>query len=265
MRRALAIAFAAAASTAAWIGFVFARSAFRHWGIVEADAAKTLPGDELVPEASAVDTRTIEIDAPPARIWPWLVQMGYGRAGWYSYDQLDMDHPSADHVIPELQSLAVGDVVPTHPTGGFEVKVLEPDHALVLFIDRATVEHQEASARVASSEAPEAVTTTASPNVRATGAYLQAAVPGDFSASWAFVLEPLGTERTRLVERFRARLVPPESRPALPPIATTMLGFGVFVMTRRQMLGIKARAEGTPDAGPFRLRRQTPKVQPAAA
>jgi len=266
MLKQLLIAGAAASSAAAAAGFVMARSAFHEWGVVPGDAAKPLPGDDLVPEPKAADTRTIEIEASPERVWPWLVQMGYGRGGWYSYDQLDMDHPSLDRIDLALQALAVGDVVPTHPSGGFEVKVLEPDHALVLFLDRPTMLAQEVRAREAGAPVLDETEATdeagvpagddtivvppkASANVRATGAYLGAAMPGDFAASWAFVLEPAEGGRTRLIERFRVAMAPPASGRPIPPVATSMLGFGVFVMTRRQMLGIKSRVEGRPEPG----------------
>jgi len=263
MFRRLFIPFITAATTAASVGFLMARSAFLRWGIDPADATRLLPGDDLVPMAEAIDTRTIEINAPPAKVWPWLVQMGFGRGGWYSYDQLDMTHPSLDHIDPELQTLAVGDIVATYPGGGFEVKVFDPDRALVLYADRASmVARADAAAAAALAEpaTPETATTEPSrtetsptdempANLKATGAAFDAAVPGDFSASWAFVLEPTADERTRLIERFRAAIEPAEGQKPVPPVAKTMLGFGVFVMTRRQMLGIKDRAEGKPESG----------------
>lgn len=229
---------AAIASAGAAFGFVQARTAFRTWGVEPDEAERKLPGDELVPEAEAVDTRGIDIGAPPDEVWPWLVQMGYGRAGWYSYDELDMDHPSAERIVPELQQVEVGDVFPTHPGGGFEVKIVEPAKALVLYSDRALV--------TAQAEAAGQGLETASTNVRATGAYLDRSMPGDFQASWSFVLEPRPEGRTRLIERFRGRMEPLEDRPAPPAIAGKALLFGLFVMVRRQMLGIRDRAEGRP-------------------
>ena len=231
----------AAASAGAAFGFSRARTEFRTWGIDPADVAKALPGDELIPEAEAVDTRCLDIAAPPKDVWPWLVQMGYGRGGWYSWDQLDMNAPSADRIVPELQELAVGDVVPTHPGGGFEVRVLEPEHALVLYADRALMEAQ-AQAR------PHGVD-DASTNVRATGLYLEKTMQGDFKASWAFILEPT-PGGTRLIERFRGHMAPaPAGDGAVkvpPKVAGTMLLFGLFVMVRRQLQGIRDRAEGRP-------------------
>lgn len=58
------------------------------------------------------------INACPEQIWPWLVQVGVTRAGWYSYDILDnLGHPSARRIVPELQHLAPGDPVPMSPDG----------------------------------------------------------------------------------------------------------------------------------------------------
>src|SRR6187455_2372327 len=107
----------------------------RTWGIDPSETIKPLPGDALVPVSTAIETRGITIDAPPDAVWPWLVQMGFGRGGWYSYDQLDMGGSSAATLNPDWASVAVGDILPTSPGTGFEVKVVEPGHALVLFSD----------------------------------------------------------------------------------------------------------------------------------
>ena len=242
MLKRLFVIGAALASAGAAFGFVKGRAEFRTWGIDPAERERPLPGDDLVPVAEAVDTRGIDIDAPPEKVWPWLVQMGYGRAGWYSYDQLDMNRPSADRIMPELQSLAVGDTVPTHPGGGFEVKILEPDRALVLYADRALMEAQKAAA-------PEGIK-DASVNVQATGMALEKTMQGDFQASWAFVLEPRAEGGTRLVERFRGRMEIPEATGAArrtPELAGKALVFGLFVMVRRQLLGHPRPRRGPPD------------------
>lgn len=199
------------------------------WGVDPTEAARPLPGDDLVPDTTAIETRGITIDAAPEAVWPWLVQMGYGRGGWYSYDRLDMGGSSAVTLNPDWSTLAVGDVMPNSPTTGFEVRVVEPGKALVLFTDTALVESQMAAA-----SAPE----TVPPGLAASGAFLRTA-PQDFSASWAFVLEPLPGGRTRLIERFRVRFGAggPQFR-----IIGPVMGFGVLVMMRRQMLGIRDRA-----------------------
>jgi hypothetical protein len=87
------------------------------WGATPAEVAETLPGDELVPRAQFAATRAITIDAPPEAVWPWLVQVGCLRAGWYSNDLLDnLAHPSATAVLPSLQHLQIGQWVPMAPT-----------------------------------------------------------------------------------------------------------------------------------------------------
>ena len=232
MKRFLFAAAAVGAGAVAYREVV--RPWWRSWGIDGRDVTRALPGDELVPGAPTIDTRSIEIDASPSDVWPWLMQMGYGRAGWYSYDAIDMVGVSSRRIIPDQQKLSVGDVVPTHPGGGFVVRVLEPERALVLFSDTAIVASQSVVVRDAATES-----TTA--NVQAAGAFLEATQPSEFAASWAFVLEPIGDGRTRLIERFRVAFGQTDK----PWTAATIpvVGFGVFLMTRQQMLGIRERAE----------------------
>jgi len=216
---------------------------WRRWGVVPDEAIAPLPGDEVVPDAMTSETRGITIDAPPAAVWPWLVQMGYGRGGWYSYDAVDMAGHSTDRILPEHQGLKAGDLVPTHPGGGFVVRLIDPEKALVLFADTSLMQEQPA-------------TDEASLNVRATGAVLERAQPTDFAASWAFVLEPLPGGRTRLLERVRARFGEtdqPWQRYTMP-----LMGFGVFVMVRRQLLGIKQRAEQQPLLVPPEITAEVP-------
>jgi hypothetical protein len=96
--------------------------------------SRPLPGDELVARPTFNATRAITIAAPPEEIWPWLVQVGLTRAGWYSYDILDnLGRPSARHIIPELQNLAPGDVVPMSPDGkkGMQVHALNAPHSMI--------------------------------------------------------------------------------------------------------------------------------------
>lgn len=208
---------------------------WRSWGADPDEAVRALPGDDVIPDGVNAETRGITINAPPTAVWPWLVQMGYGRGGWYSYDQLDMRGASADRIVPELQSLSVGDIMPTHPAGGFVVKAMEPERALVLFTDTDTVREQ---ARAAADADPTPA------NVKLAGAFMEGAQPTDFAVSWAFVLEPLPGGRTRLIERTRVRFGQadkPWMRFTMP-----MMGFGVFVMMRRQLIGIRDRAQRSP-------------------
>jgi hypothetical protein len=99
------------------------------------DPDQPLPGDELLPDAVEQLSHDIDIEAPPEEIWPWLVQMGCGRAGFYSIDLLDnAGMRSAREIHPELQDIAVGDIMPASPGSqeGFEVLRLAPPSVLVL-------------------------------------------------------------------------------------------------------------------------------------
>jgi hypothetical protein len=75
-----------------------------------------LPGDEVVPDPTFAATRAITVDAPPERVWPWITHMGFGSAGWYSYDLLDnFGRRSSERVIASLQEVKVGDTVSMGP------------------------------------------------------------------------------------------------------------------------------------------------------
>ncbi len=257
MRKRVAIVGAIIGTTAG-IGIGRSVRTWRTWGIDPLEANKPLAGDELVPVPSAVETRSITIDAPPAAVWPWLVQMGYGRGGWYSYDQLDMRGTSATKILPEHQAIAVGDIIPTSPTTGFVVREVEPGRALVLFSDTALVQSQAIAAAedftVSEPQVPA--------GLAASGAFLGRS-PQDFAASWAFSLEPLDDGRTRLIERFRVRF--DGAGPAFRLVGPIM-GIGVFVMVRRQLLGIRDRAELTAVAPVLKKAEARPsEVKPAQA
>jgi hypothetical protein len=104
------------------------------WGATVEEVARRLPGDELVSRPTFDATRAITIAAPAEQVWPWLVQVGVTRAGWYSYDFLDnFMRPSADRIIPELQHLAPGDIMGMSPDGkqGIAVHSLDPPHSMV--------------------------------------------------------------------------------------------------------------------------------------
>jgi hypothetical protein len=102
---------------------------FRHrhlrWGATPDEVDSALPGDDLLPQAQFRCTRAITIQAPPALVWPWLVQVGCLRAGFYSNDLLDnLGHPSARDIVPELQQLEVGQWIPMSPTAPTDVTAL---------------------------------------------------------------------------------------------------------------------------------------------
>ncbi len=88
------------------------------WGATDEEVGRAMPGDDVVKHPTFNATRAVTIQARPEEIWPWLVQIGFKRAGWYSYDWLDnLGIPSADHIVPELQHVAVGDLIPMSPDG----------------------------------------------------------------------------------------------------------------------------------------------------
>jgi hypothetical protein len=238
MRMRIAIA-GAVIGTVAGVGISRVSRWWRTWGVDPNEAVSALPGDDLVEAPTAVETRGLTIDAPPEAVWPWLVQMGFDRAGWYSYDALDMRGTSADRILPAFQGLAVGDVIPISPDGGFTVKFVEPGKGLVLYTDTNLVEGQSRARAGRDASTPTGLV--------ATGAFLRQA-PQQFAASWAFVLEPLEGGRTRLVERFRIWFG--SAGPSFRVVGPAM-GFGVFVMLRRQLLGIAERAVRTAVAPPL--------------
>jgi hypothetical protein len=105
------------------------------WGAAPDEVVRPLPGDELLPTPDVVATRAITIDAPPSAVWPWLVQMGSGRGGAYTYDWIEdllgLGMHSADRILPEFQDLAVGDVVPLPNGPGMRIEVLDRERAMV--------------------------------------------------------------------------------------------------------------------------------------
>jgi hypothetical protein len=108
-----------------------------HWGASTEETKRSMPGDGLVDDPYMTTTRAVPIKAGTASIWPWLVQMGDGRGGLYSYDFLDrafgmLSGPSADRILPEFQGLAAGDVIPLGKGPDWPVAALQPERALVL-------------------------------------------------------------------------------------------------------------------------------------
>lgn len=192
-----------------------------------AENDRAMPGDELLRLGSSRVTHGITIAATPAVIWPWLVQMGGGRAGWYSHDELDnAGRPSARLIVPELQQLELGDVLPESPgaSDGLTVVAVDPQRSLVLAAmrDRAADESVEFFGPL-----PEHY----------------------WRATWAFALRPIDAGHTRLVARASVDFSP------------TAVGLRVLwmrpihrVMQRAQLRNIAARAEGTLEHHDDRLR-----------
>jgi hypothetical protein len=164
------------------------------WGATDHEVGRAMPGDDLILDAAST-TRAITVAAPPEQVWPWLVQLGYGRGGWYSYDWIDNDgQPSADRILPELQQLEVGDQILMLPEMGPRIREIQPNRYFV-------AGDQE-------------------------------------SGTWCLALYPTA-RGCRLVSRWRVNW------PLTPATAFWVLisDPGAFIMERRMLKGIKARAE----------------------
>lgn len=210
-------ALAAAATAAAYILAV--RPRMLRWGANAQEAAGPLPGDEFVPAPRMQSTRAVTIAASAPRVWPWLVQLGAGRGGMYSYDALEnaagLGMHSADRILPEFQHLDVGDVIPLSPDGGIPVRRLEADAVLGL---GGTMDPR--SGKIAPSGA------------LVTGPRLD--------LGWTFVLQPVDAHTTRLLSRTRYDYSPVALGLVLRPLLEPLQ----FLMERRMLLGIRSRAEG---------------------
>jgi hypothetical protein len=104
----------------------------RRWGATDGEVRRAMPGDGLLRSGAPSTTRVITIDAPPEEVFPWLLQIGYGRGGWYSYDWIDNDgKPSAARIDPALQRLAVGERIEMLPGMGPVVREIVPNHHIV--------------------------------------------------------------------------------------------------------------------------------------
>jgi hypothetical protein len=174
------------------------------------ECTRALPGDDRIPHAIDRLTHGVTIRRAPCDLWPWVVQMGAGsRAGWYSYDWLDNGRqPSAARIVPELQHPTVGTIFPAMPgvTEGFTLLAIEPERTLMLGWLRPD---------------------------------------GTPEVTWTFVLDEMGPGVTRLLVRARGG---PGYRFYGLPLILTRLAVRVvhFVMQRKQLLGIRRRAESMP-------------------
>lgn len=193
------------------------RPRFKVWGATDEEHAATYPGDDLVPGARDRSTFAITIDAPPSAVWPWLVQMGTDRGGFYSWDSLDNGgNPSADRIHPEWQDLAEGGRIWTVPERAwFDVPLIEPERTLVL----------RASLKLASG-------TPFDPSGPPPPAYVDGV--------WSFHLRPQDGNKTRLIVRATG---------IGRPRALTEVGNFVFwdpahwFMQTKQLEELKRRAE----------------------
>jgi hypothetical protein len=190
----------------------------RTYGSTPEERAAVLPGDGIILGSKVQTDHAVTIDAPPSAIWPWLAQMGWGRAGWYTARWVDRllfpaNGPSADRVVPELQDIGIGTFIPDgppHTECGLHVVELDQERALVLRSNSHLPMSWRQRARL--------------------------------DWTWAFVLTPLDEgQRTRY--HFRSRWV-------TEPWWFSAVGLlGVvpadFVMARDHLLGVKSRAEAS--------------------
>jgi len=202
---------AAAYAELQWLG--------RTYGATPAERRRPLPGDELCPDPQAVTTHAITINARPERVWPWLVQMGWGRGQWYTARWVDRllfpdNAPSADRLVPQWQDLKVGDRVldgaPAKHTS-FVVAAMEPHRHLVLHSREHLPPHWDERYGAA------------------------------INWSWQFVLEEIGENRTRFIFRSRLRLEPTW----VEAFYLAVIVPADFVMSRQMLHGVKQRAERT--------------------
>ena len=205
----------------AYLGYGLLHSGLRR-PYAGAEASEPLPGDELIAAPETSKTFAVDIDAPPEEVWPLLVQMGYGRAGWYGWYPLENGgRGSAPGVVPELQHLEIGDVIPDGPRadeglGVWRVIDLEAPTTLVLFSRRNLVDGREI-------ELGEAINEPA------------------IESSWAFVIVA-HDGGSRLLVRVRARFLATDDG-VLGALARRFFDVGDTVMEWTMLDGIKARAE----------------------
>jgi hypothetical protein len=228
---------------AAMAGGCLLRRQGLRWGATDEEVHKPLPGDEVVPHPMLETTHAVTIDASVEEIWPWLVQMGHYRAGFYAdpswWDKYSdrylrslsrkeaeesgygfREVPSDERIIPEFQNLKEGDTILDGPPGSafFTVRLMQPNRALVLYSDshlRFLVPR----------------------SIRENPRY---GICGEFT--WAFVLEERGERNTRLIVRTRANQGPRLYRAITMPF---ILVGGEFFTTRKMLFGIKRRVEDT--------------------
>jgi len=195
----------------------------RNWGATAAEAAAALPGDDFVPEPAEQTTLAVTVDAPAEEIWTWLVQMGQGRGGMYSYDWLEnligLDIHSSDEIREEWQHLSVGDRIVVVPQGygpipaGYSFFVARVDLGRALVLRQAPPEHP-------------------------------------WNGVWSFHVVPAGDRRCRLLARSRTERSPRTGIRIAGRVGEPI----TLVMTRKMLHGIKQRAErrvpvGSPAGG----------------
>jgi hypothetical protein len=203
-KRVLSCAALTAACAGAAVAYVYAvRPWHIRWGATDEEVSARLPGDELVEHPNVEATHAININAPVEEVWPWLVQIGQDKGGFYSYSWLEnlvgCHLQNADRIVPEFQSLSVGDAVRLHPQAPpLPVLICEPPRTLVLGNNM------------------------------------------DYPGTWGFYLREAEQGTTRLVIRGRGDWKPGLMNWLG---AHVLFEPAHFIMERKMMLGVKERAE----------------------
>ena len=230
---------------AGWLLGDAARRISARTGVTDAEAYGSLPGDDLIAHPMVEWTRGITVFTTPKRVWPWLVQMGYGRGGWYTPQLVDLfanrwvfGHktpfpPSANRLLPEYQHVVAGDIICDGPNYAsyFRVQQVHPPHALVY----RSIRHPRSGSPidVNDPESPSKI----EKQLRDSGTYV------DFT--WALVLDELPRQRTRLLVRTRATYSPPAVRFLALPLGLFDATYGVAMLR-----AIARRAESVDPAAP---------------
>lgn len=208
-----AFELASGAATLATLAMAL-RPWFLRWGATDEEVSRTWPGDEMAPMPASLATRAVTIHAPAEEVWPWIMQIGQDRGGFYSYTWLEnlfrARIHNADRILPECQSRKAGDTVwmtPKERYGGkgcMRVARLDPGRAMVLV-------------------SPDDYETVLKTGVAPLGI-------------WSFILDPIDERTTRLIVGSR-------SGPKEGPGRYLIFDPAHFIMERKMMLGIKERAE----------------------
>lgn len=202
-----------ATATALLLVGCFLRQRMLRWGSTDAERSAAMPGDDLLRDVRLTATRAITIRASSDDVWPWIVQLGQGRGGFYSYDALEnlarCEIHSADVIVPEWQHIDVGSEVRLAPDVALTVAMIEPNTALVL-----------------------------------RGGIPMGRLPVPYDFTWAFALRAAPNGSARLVIRERYTYLRRWAPLIVEPAQVVS-----SVMSRRMLRGIKQRAEhaaGTP-------------------
>ncbi len=199
---------------------LFLRKRMLNWGATVTEVCRSLPGDDLVPAPNYQTTHAALIHTTPQDIWPWIIQLGYRRGGFYSYDWLERQAGltglhSADRVMPDWQEIHSGDTISISPVTPMEVSILAPERALVLHIIMNPFTAQVVD-RDRQPDSP----------------YMD--------WSWAFLLEPVNPTTTRFLIRVRADFQP---QPMGRILSWLLIEPVHFIMESKMMRGIQIRAE----------------------